>query len=123
LKTNPLSKFQHAQLDDIIADPHKFGAPTFEEFAAMREKYLGRDDDAMIAITDGPKKFRKDLKKIKFQVHGLDMKEEQVEKALGDHGYSLSDIDLENRNSKLKKEIQMVPLGGGKFDLVVNFLP
>jgi hypothetical protein len=51
------------------------------------------------------------------------MKEEQVEKALGDHGYTLADIDLENRDSKLKKEIDMIPLGGGKYDLVVNFKP
>lgn len=115
--------FRDVQLDDIIANPHKYGAPTLEEFAALREKYLGREDDAMIALTDGPRTFRKDLERIKFQVNGFDMKEEQVEVALGDYGYTLSDIDLENRNSLLKKQIEMVPLGGGKFELVVNFLP
>lgn len=122
-RENPFAHFDGAGSDDIQSDPHKFGAPTFMEYCLMREKYVGREDDGMIAITDGPKKFRKDLNKIKLQVNGFDMVEEQVERALGDHGYTLADIDLQNRNSRLKKQIQMIPLGGGKFDLVVNFLP
>lgn len=115
--------FSTAQLDDLIANPHKFGCPTFEEFVLMRDQLVPRDDEAMISLTDGPKMYRRDLNTIKFQVNGFDMKPEQVEKALGDHGYTLADIDLENRDSKLKKEIQMEPLGGGKYDVVVNFLP
>ena len=122
-RENPFAHFADATHDDIQADPRKFGAPTFLEYCLMREKYVGREDDGMIAITDGPRRFRKDLNKIKLQVNGFEATEGQVERMLGDHGYSLADIDLDNRNSRLKKQIQMVPLGGGKFDIVVNFLP
>jgi peptidase E len=127
LKNSPIEKpavdFNGASLEDLVANPHKFGCPSFEEYVKLREKYQPREDEAMISLTDGPNKYRNDLNKIKFQVNGFDMKEEQVEKALGDHGYALADIDLENRDSKLKKEIDMIPLGGGKYDLVVNFKP
>jgi len=114
-------------VDDIMENPHKFGAPTFEEYKKNRNKWFpmihANEESGMIALTDGPVRFRKDLKNIKLQVNGFDMKPEQVEKALGDYGYTLADIDLENRSSRLKKDIQMMPLGGGKYDVVVNFLP
>ena len=111
-------------IDDLLADPKGFGLPTLEEYSKMRETYWGRSDDAMASIVDGPQSFRKDLRKIKFQVHGSDLSSaEQCERVLGDYGYTLEDIDLDNRNSKLKKQIDMIPLGGGKFDILVNFLP
>lgn len=110
-------------VEDVMQDPHKFGMPTFQEFAANRQRWVKREDDSMIMLTDGPNKFRKDLHKIKFQVHGNDMPEEHVERALSDYGFTLEDIDLENRGSRLKKKIDMIPLGGGKYDVVVNFLP
>lgn len=119
--------FSKLTIDDLAANPKRFGLPTFEEFAAsksLREKMLGRPDDAMAAISAGPQKFRKDLKKIKFFIHGVHIPtEEGVETALGDKGYSLADIDLVNRYSRLKKEINMIPLGAGKYDIEVNFLP
>lgn len=111
-------------IEHLMANPNDYGVPTFEQFKMSREKYLGRSDDAMVSITDGPKAFRKDLKKIKFKVHGMDIEtHEAVEKILGDHGYGLADLDLENRNSRLKKTVNMVPLGGGKFDVVIDLLP
>lgn len=112
-------------VEDLAANPHRFGLPTFQEYQAARHKWNPSmdADSAMVAISDGPQRFRRDLNKIKYQVNGEDVLEDHVERALGNHGFTLADIDLENRNSKLKKEINMVPLGGGKFDLVVNFKP
>lgn len=111
-------------LDDLQADPSAYGVPTFAQFCAARDKFMGTDDQAMVSITDGPQKFRAGLEKIRYQLHGVDVgSEDMVERALSDHGYSLSDIDLDNRNSKLQKKIEMMPLGGGKYDLVVNFMP
>lgn len=119
--TSPFTK--DTDVSDIMEDPHKFGCPTFEEYCKARDKFLPRDDDSMIMLTDGPKRFRNDLKKIKFQINGKDVLEDHVERALSDFGYTLADIDLENRNSRLKKKVEMTPLGGGKYDVVVNFLP
>lgn len=110
-------------IEDLQADPAKYGAPTFVQFCANKGKYLGRYDDAITAIGDGPTKFRKDLNKIRYQIHYVDIKESEVERALSDYGYSLADIDLENQKSTLKKKMDMIPLGGGKYDIVVNFLP
>lgn len=111
-------------LEDLQADPSAYGIPTFAQFCSARDKFMGADDQAMVSITDGPRKFRDGLEKIRYQVSGVDVGgEDMVERALSDHGYSLADIDLENQNSKLKKAIQMMPLGGGKYDLVVNFMP
>ncbi len=109
--------------EDIQLNPHKYGAPTFEEFVKIRDRFFPREDDSMVFLTDGPQKFRKDLNKIIFKIHGKEVTENQVEVALGDFGYTLGDIDLENRNSRLKKSMQMIPQGGGKFDIVVDFLP
>jgi hypothetical protein len=121
----PAVDFSNATLEDLVANPNKFGAPTFEQYTKARDKWNPqvRDDESMIMLTDGPTKFRKDLKKIIFKVHGKEMVQEQVERALSDFGYGLADIDLENQRSTLKKEINMVPQGGGKYDVVVNFLP
>lgn len=114
-------------IEELQKNPKKFGLPTFAEYCKNRAQWNPsvRSDQGMITLTDGPQKFRKDLLKIKFQVHGKTMPEEQIEVALGDHGYSLEDVNdcISNRNSRLKKDIQMMPQGGGKFELVVNFLP
>lgn len=111
-------------IEDLQANPKAYGLPTFQEFAKSRDKYMGRDDDAMVSITEGPKSFRKDLRKIIFKIHGVKIEsEESVERILGDHGYGLVDIDLENRTSKLKRTINMIPQGAGKYDIEVDFLP
>ena len=101
-------------VEDILANPNKFGAPTFEEFCANPSKWKKRTDDSMIMLTDGPEKFRKDLKKMKYFVNNLELgSEEEVERALGDAGFTLEDIDMTKRDSALKKELKMVPVGGG----------
>lgn len=111
-------------IEDIMADPNRYGAPTFDQFKNNYGAYQRRHDDAMTAISQGPSAFRKDLNRIIYQVNGVELLgEDAVEAALLDHGYSLQDIDIENRNSRLKKQIEMVPQGGGKYDIVVNFLP
>lgn len=107
-----------------MENPKAYGLPTVEEYVKLRENLWGRSDDAMTSISDGPQTFRRDLNKIKYQIHGVDVpNENHVERALGDYGYSLSDIDIDNQKSKLKKQIEMIPLGGGRFDILVNFLP
>ncbi len=111
-------------IEDILQNPHKYGAPTFEEFQRNPGRWKKRNDDAMVTLTDGPERHRSELKAIKYFVNGLELSgENEVERALGDHGYGLEDIDLTNRDSKLKKEITMVPIGGGlAHDVHVNFL-
>ncbi len=110
-------------IDDIFQNPRKYGAPTFEEFCAGKGKQ--RKDQQMIALVDGPQNFRKDLKKIRFFVHGKPLPtEESVEQMLLDHGFTLEDIDLENKRNRLPKRINLVDVGGGlEHEIHVNFLP
>lgn len=116
--------WSNVTIEDILADPNKFGAPTFDQFRNNYGAYQRRQDDAMTAITQGPQQFRKDLNKIIFKINGVELPgEDAVETALLDHGYSLADIDIENQNSRLQKTIEMIPQGGGKYDIVVNFIP
>jgi len=111
-------------IEDLAANPHAYGLPTLEEYAKVRDAIWGRDDDGITAISEGPRKFRQDLHKIHYELNGKRLSSEnEVERALSDYGYGLADIDLENRDSRLKKKVEMIPLGGGKFDLVVNFIP
>ncbi len=112
-------------IQDIALNPHRYGAPTFEEFQMMRARWTPRDDKSMVTLTDGPVNHRKSLKKIKYFIHGVELAgEDFVERALGDYGYTLSDIDLGNRDSRLKKEINYVQVGGGlDHDVHVNFFP
>ena len=114
-------------LEDIARDPNKYGAPTFEQFKRNPDRWRKRHDLAMTKLTEGPADpiIRKELKRIRYFIHGVELPtEESVEKALGDFGFTLADIDLENRDSRLKKEINYIPVGGGlEHEVHVNFLP
>ena len=121
---NQFIDWRNVTIEDLQANPKKFGLPTFKEFCKSRDKWFGREDDSMVTLTEGPKNHRAGLEKIIYQIHGVNLNsEEAVEKALGDHGFSLADIDLEKKDAKLKKSMNIIPKGAGKYDIVVNFLP
>lgn len=44
---------QDTKLEDIMENPTKYGLPTFEEFRANKEKWLGRKDDDIAAVDRG----------------------------------------------------------------------
>ncbi len=112
-------------MEDILQNPSKYGAPSFKNFIKNRHKYGLRRKDQMAAMTEGPQNFRRELKKIRYFCHGVELpNEEAVEIMLADHGYTLDDIDLENRDTRLRKRINYVPVGGGlDHEIHVNFLP
>lgn len=114
-------------IEDLQNDPHAFGLPTLHEFTMNKEKWMGRPDEHMIALTDGPRHNRKNLRRIKYFIKGIPLpNEEAVEKALADHGYTLADINLDDplsKKSALKKVLRNVDVGGGLFDVIVNFFP
>jgi hypothetical protein len=109
-----LAKFQTATLEDIVANPQAYGAPTFEQFCKNPDKY--RLDWAKIA-DDGASdpNFKKHLKKTYYKVLGY--KAETIEKAetiAKDHGLRLSSMRIAP---------QVEPLGGGWFNLAIEFMP
>ena len=112
-------------VEEILADPNKFGVPTFAQFKRNPDVYRPRKDRYLAAFSQGPENFRKNLKGIRFFCHGKELRgEEDVERMLLDHGYTMEDIDLENKGTRLKKTINFKPVQGGlDHEVHVNFLP
>jgi hypothetical protein len=122
---NPID-WKNTTTEDMLADPHKFGLPTFQEFCSYPGKWKRRNDESFQALDKGPSIFREALKKIKFFVNGKSLKSiEELEKALGDHGHQMSDLRLGNpRESKVKFDMQIKPVGGGlEHEVHVNIFP
>lgn len=119
---------------DLIEDPKAYGLPTFQEFQKDRDRWLGKKDDIMSVLDQGPTSFRKDLKRIKYRVQGLEMKGlEEVETMLGDFGYSTEEVadalyaassgKIPSQAPKLKIKMDMIPNIAGTYDIVVDFFP
>ena len=114
---NNLSHFTNATVEDLVADPKKYGAPTFEEFCKNREKFFGRWDDAFVAVDKGSQNLDKIVKGYKYEVIGVECNSlEQVETRCRDVG-----IDLEGRGFDIKPRI--IDLGGRVCEVIVNFVP
>lgn len=116
--------WQNTSTEDIIANPHAFGLPTFDEYCKVKEKF-SMAPDVFGAMDNGPSQFRKDLKKMKFFVHGKPIPNpEMLDRILSDEGYSNADIKFGSPSSRLKHEINHVPVGGGlDHEVHINFLP
>lgn len=63
--------FQSATVEDLLEDPRKYGAPTFEDF--RKGKYLKpqSEDDKMGLLDNGPNRIRKQIRKMKWIVNGF----------------------------------------------------
>ena len=106
--------FSTATLEDLLANPRKYGAPTFEEYKRDPSKW--QIDWAKIADNGSQDAtFKKHLKKTYNKVLGY--KAETIEKAetiANDHGLTLSSM-------RIKPQVE--PIGGGWFNLAVEFMP
>lgn len=104
--------FKDAKLEDIIADPKKFGAPTFSEYKANPFKY--RIDWASIA-SNGSKQLSRNQVAQSYKLFGYEVKKiEYADKIAKDHGHDLRDMTIHP---------QIVNQGGQKFNIVVEFRP
>lgn len=99
MDTKNYETFQSATIDDVYADPKKFGAPTFEEFKANPDKWRGKTDEIFDQIDAGSKKLM-DLKRMEFVVefdHGARSYKasslEMAERILKDEGYKVSQCE------------------------------
>ncbi len=114
MTSSPYEKFQDATIEDIAQDPHKYGAPTFEEFVANKEKYIGRSDDWFSAIDKGSSILSRRVKKQVYILKGY-----RVE--------SLEKLETLAKNMglnpwKLQPRPQIIDLGGGWCNLDVHMV-
>jgi hypothetical protein len=109
-----IEKIQRATNFDVANDPHKFGAPTFEEFKRNREKYMGRDDDTLESAEKGSQTLKKYVKRYLYEIEGYRCRTlDEVDRVATSQGIPIKDLDYRPT---------VVPLGGGKFDILVKFI-
>lgn len=101
-------------IDDIYDNPHDFGAPTLEEFAKNREKWMGRDDDALISVTEGGQGIKKDYRRHQYEIEGYRCRTlEEVERIARSQGIAIRDLDY---------RAILIDQGCGKNDVLVKFM-
>lgn len=107
------SKFKEVTIHDIIADPKKYGAPTFEEFCRNPDRYRGRDDDALASADRGSAVINSVQKHI-YEIEGIRCKTlEQVERVANGMGIPLKELDY---------RAELIPLPGQTSEILVRFV-
>ncbi len=102
-----------ATLDDIVSDPHKYGAPTFAEFAKNPDKWRSSNSNMLDSVDAGSILLRQILNKQIYEIDGYRCNSlEEVERVAKDQG-----IDLNN----IVCRPEVVPVGGGRCDILVKF--
>ncbi len=114
-------------IDDLFEDPKSYGLPSLAEFAQSKmRKDMQARTASFDSIDNGPRMIREMLNRVKFKINGVELANiEAAEKAIGDHGYKISDLEWgkDGRMSRLRYELNMIPQGAGKYDVEVNILP
>jgi len=108
-----MDKFIPATIEDIIEDPKKFNAPTFEEFMKNRDYYLGKDDSKLGMIDYSTTLLRPFLRKQYYAFENYTCQSlVECERIAASEGYDLK---------KCKFEPQVIPLEGQRVDILVRF--
>jgi hypothetical protein len=101
-------------IDDVYENPADYGAPTFEEFKRNREKYMGRDDDALASVSAGGEVSNRFTQKHVYEIEGYRCKTlEEVERIASQQGIPLRSLDF---------RAMLIPQGAGKGNLLIKFV-
>lgn len=106
------NKFMSASIEDLIRNPGKYGAPTFEEFSKNPDKYR-KSEEAMLTTAEKGSKTIKGITKHIYYVDGI--KCESVEHAQR----IMSTMGL--RQDDLQLAINLEDLGNHKIQAHVYF--
>lgn len=88
------SKFMEASIEDLIRNPGKYGAPTFQEFCANPDKYR-KNKEAMISSADAGSRNISGIKKHLYYVDGYKCSTpEEAQQAMKNMGLSEDDLKL-----------------------------
>ncbi len=104
-----------SSIEELTSNPNKFGAPTFEQYKADRDKYLGRNDDTFNAIDKGSRSLGKVAVKHEYEIEGFRCKSlEEVERVASEQlGINIDQLDYRP---------ELIPQGGGKCNVLVKFI-
>lgn len=100
--------------NELISDPKKFGFPTFDEYVANREKFLGDSEEALSTADRGSTVLNRTVKRHIYEIEGYRCKSlEEVERIAKSQGIDIRALDYRP---------QLVQAGAGKFDVIVRFV-
>lgn len=103
-------------MDELIANPKRFGMPTFEEYCQNPTKWKPSWDGKLAAADNGSRNLNHRINKYIWEVEGTRCDSpEQAERIAREKG-----IDL-NR-SLYDVEPHVVPIGGGKCDILCRIV-
>ncbi len=115
-KRDQFEMWESATTDDLMSNPEKFGAPTFEKFMARRKHYQANHSTIFGRIETGGQIANRFTKKQKYELGGYQCKTlEEVEKVALNMGLKLQDL-AQNYTA------EFIPLGGGNADVLVKFM-
>jgi len=101
-------------LDDLMADPEAYGAPSFSQYSLNPERYESMSQSLEV-VDQSSKSLRHLLQKQTYEVFGVKCKTiERAESVAKDHGYNLR---------QMVPCPQVIPVGAGYCEINVVFTP
>lgn len=101
-------------LEDLLADPASYGAPTFLQYSISPEKYEAMSQNLEV-VDQSSKSLRHLLKKQTYEVFGVKCATmERAETVAKEHGHNLR---------QMVPHPQVIPIGAGYCEINVVFTP
>lgn len=111
---NRVDNLEDATWEELSANPEKFGLPSFDRWAAEREKFMGRDDDILASADKGSTTLSRSVQRHIYEIEGYRCKNlEEVERVAKEQGINLRGLDYRP---------QLIQAGAGKYDIIVRFV-
>jgi hypothetical protein len=111
---NRIDNLEDATWEELCANPEKFGIPSFDRWAAEREKFMGRDDDILASADKGSTTLARSVQRHIYEIEGYRCKNlEEVERVAREQGINLKGLDYRP---------QLIQAGAGKYDIIVRFV-
>lgn len=108
--SNNLSKIS---AEELMADPKKYGFPTFDEFAKNPDKYRRSVDEVLAAASNGSLTIRNFVRRHIYEIAGYRAHSlEEVESIAKNEGLEIQNLEMQP---------QVIPIGAGKCDILVRF--
>jgi hypothetical protein len=86
------NQFRNATTEDIQADPHRYGAPTLEEFQRNKQKYIRNKLQDLLECVEAGSVHDKKTRRCRFEIGTQRFRSpEQVEKYVLENGIDLDE--------------------------------
>ena len=99
---------------ELVRNPEKFGAPSFDEFKKNYQRYVGSNDETLASVDNADTKLKGITKRILYEIEGYRAKSlEEVERIAAAQGIPIRELDYTGH---------CIPQGGGSCDILIKFV-